>query len=533
MTKPVTGPVLDELSAQWIDGEIPAETYLKQARRARPGVGQARHHQAGPPAQQRRGQQQRRPSRSTLPTDPGSRAMHPGRGASRTSGPEHLRAAAASPGRSVCVSPSEQFDGSIARPSSVQRRDAALIGPSDAVGRPDPAPPRPGATSGNHDRQRRGVPIPGPAGHGPRMRDAVADDGCRRGGDLHGPAECGRRPPAEQRQPPRVDGDRHGQPLRPRRVRPAARAPARPAPGARRRRRARPAATAGRPLPARRRRRRGPAACAAPTRSWPPLACGSALFGRPQSRVAAVGPPGTKPTSTEPSSSRRSSRSATAARSASSPTTITRPDSSPDRSALPGRGPHPQGPQADERRRQVAVARAAAVGSAAGPAGSRVGPADQHRDRRRNGRPGLRHRLPFALALRPDGRRDPAAPAPGRPRCAARGRERGECAMAVMVLIGAQWGDEGKGKATDLYGERVQWVVRYQGGNNAGHTVVLPDGQNFALHLIPSGHPHAGGHERHRQRRRHRPRRVAHRARGPGRARHRHRAACSSRTTRT
>jgi adenylosuccinate synthase len=55
------------------------------------------------------------------------------------------------------------------------------------------------------------------------------------------------------------------------------------------------------------------------------------------------------------------------------------------------------------------------------------------------------------------------------------------------VLIGAQWGDEGKGKATDLLGERVQWVVRYQGGNNAGHTVVLPDGKNFALHLIPSG----------------------------------------------
>ncbi len=59
--------------------------------------------------------------------------------------------------------------------------------------------------------------------------------------------------------------------------------------------------------------------------------------------------------------------------------------------------------------------------------------------------------------------------------------------MSVMVLIGAQWGDEGKGKATDLYGERVEWVVRYQGGNNAGHTVVLPDGQKFALHLIPSG----------------------------------------------
>ncbi len=59
--------------------------------------------------------------------------------------------------------------------------------------------------------------------------------------------------------------------------------------------------------------------------------------------------------------------------------------------------------------------------------------------------------------------------------------------MPAIVLIGAQWGDEGKGKATDLLGEQANWVVRYQGGNNAGHTVVLPDGQDFALHLIPSG----------------------------------------------
>jgi adenylosuccinate synthase len=59
--------------------------------------------------------------------------------------------------------------------------------------------------------------------------------------------------------------------------------------------------------------------------------------------------------------------------------------------------------------------------------------------------------------------------------------------MPAIVLIGAQWGDEGKGKATDLYGGQAQWVVRYQGGNNAGHTVVLPNGENFALHLIPSG----------------------------------------------
>jgi adenylosuccinate synthase len=59
--------------------------------------------------------------------------------------------------------------------------------------------------------------------------------------------------------------------------------------------------------------------------------------------------------------------------------------------------------------------------------------------------------------------------------------------MPAIVVIGAQWGDEGKGKATDLLGERLKWVVRYQGGNNAGHTVVLPDGQKFATKLIPSG----------------------------------------------
>ncbi|MEN3357893.1 MAG: adenylosuccinate synthase, partial [Mycobacteriales bacterium] len=59
--------------------------------------------------------------------------------------------------------------------------------------------------------------------------------------------------------------------------------------------------------------------------------------------------------------------------------------------------------------------------------------------------------------------------------------------MPAIVLIGAQWGDEGKGKATDLLGDRVQYVVRYQGGNNAGHTVVTPAGEHYALHLIPSG----------------------------------------------
>lgn len=58
--------------------------------------------------------------------------------------------------------------------------------------------------------------------------------------------------------------------------------------------------------------------------------------------------------------------------------------------------------------------------------------------------------------------------------------------MPAIVLLGSQWGDEGKGKATDLLGDRVDYVVRYQGGNNAGHTVVIGD-QKFALHLLPSG----------------------------------------------
>ena len=58
--------------------------------------------------------------------------------------------------------------------------------------------------------------------------------------------------------------------------------------------------------------------------------------------------------------------------------------------------------------------------------------------------------------------------------------------MPALVLLGAQWGDEGKGKATDLLGDRVDYVVRYQGGNNAGHTVVIGY-QKYALHLLPSG----------------------------------------------
>ena len=58
--------------------------------------------------------------------------------------------------------------------------------------------------------------------------------------------------------------------------------------------------------------------------------------------------------------------------------------------------------------------------------------------------------------------------------------------MPSTVLLGAQWGDEGKGKITDLISSDYDYVVRYQGGNNAGHTVIHGD-TKLALHLIPSG----------------------------------------------
>jgi adenylosuccinate synthase len=63
--------------------------------------------------------------------------------------------------------------------------------------------------------------------------------------------------------------------------------------------------------------------------------------------------------------------------------------------------------------------------------------------------------------------------------------------MPGLVIVGAQWGDEGKGKVTDLLAERADVVVRFQGGNNAGHTIVR-DGEEFKLHLIPSGILHPG-----------------------------------------
>ena len=66
--------------------------------------------------------------------------------------------------------------------------------------------------------------------------------------------------------------------------------------------------------------------------------------------------------------------------------------------------------------------------------------------------------------------------------------------MPTCVVVGAQWGDEGKGKVVDLFAEQCDFIVRYQGGNNAGHTLVVDRGngpEKTVLHLLPSGilHP--------------------------------------------
>ena len=65
--------------------------------------------------------------------------------------------------------------------------------------------------------------------------------------------------------------------------------------------------------------------------------------------------------------------------------------------------------------------------------------------------------------------------------------------MPGLVVVGAQWGDEGKGKVTDLLAERADVVIRYQGGNNAGHTIVRGD-ETYKFHLIPSGILYPGKH---------------------------------------
>ncbi len=63
--------------------------------------------------------------------------------------------------------------------------------------------------------------------------------------------------------------------------------------------------------------------------------------------------------------------------------------------------------------------------------------------------------------------------------------------MANVVIVGTQWGDEGKGKVVDIYAENADVIARFQGGNNAGHTLVV-GGKQTILHLIPSGILHAG-----------------------------------------
>src|ERR1700679_983421 len=63
--------------------------------------------------------------------------------------------------------------------------------------------------------------------------------------------------------------------------------------------------------------------------------------------------------------------------------------------------------------------------------------------------------------------------------------------MPGIVVIGAQWGDEGKGKVVDVFSSQANITVRYQGGNNAGHTLVV-NGKKTVLHLIPSGVLHPG-----------------------------------------
>ena len=99
-------------------------------------------------------------------------------------------------------------------------------------------------------------------------------------------------------------------------------------------------------------------------------------------------------------------------------------------------------------------------------------------------------------------------------------------------MLGAQWGDEGKGKATDLLGSRVDYVVKFNGGNNAGHTIVI-DGEKFALHLLPSGILSRELRPGDRQRRGDRPRGAVRRDRGAAGPRSLAPTSCWSAPTRT
>ena len=90
---------------------------------------------------------------------------------------------------------------------------------------------------------------------------------------------------------------------------------------------------------------------------------------------------------------------------------------------------------------------------------------------------------PDRLAPRRDLRRTLPLMGTGPPRS---GAPRLSRCMPGLVIVGAQWGDEGKGKVVDLLAEQADAVIRFQGGNNAGHTIVR-DGETFKFHLIPSG----------------------------------------------
>jgi len=63
--------------------------------------------------------------------------------------------------------------------------------------------------------------------------------------------------------------------------------------------------------------------------------------------------------------------------------------------------------------------------------------------------------------------------------------------MSNLIILGAQWGDEGKGKLVDILANRFDYIVRYQGGNNAGHTIWIGE-RKFVLRLVPSGILHPG-----------------------------------------
>ena len=134
---------------------------------------------------------------------------------------------------------------------------------------------------------------------------------------------------------------------------------------------------------------------------------------------------------------------------------------------------------------------------------SNLGPRRARRAARRADRLAPRGHVRAAAVLWPD-RAAPTAPPRRRQ---ARERPRRLRGVPGIVIVGAQWGDEGKGKITDLLAERADAVVRFQGGNNAGHTIVR-GGEEWKFHLVPSGHPLPGQALHHRQRRRRRPARC-------------------------